>query len=869
MSFDNLISKQELLVGMPAKRTKTLLFLVEKQTALLAAKSRVVFSLTNDQEHDRSAAFLQAFTLDNRHTPPPTIQQLERFAEEWSLLVPKNPRFKAALLHTIAEKYRFEKSLIPNIYRVLDCEHLEIYQAYTRLYQQPIITDSFSPVSLLDRFHWLMYAAAQKLESLPSFWLATLVTIALGLPQAFLALPIAVAEIGPLLALILLILLGGINILTMICMAEAISRSQDFRSGKTFIKQLAGNYLGNAGSLVLSVAVGIRVFLIALACYIGLSTTMANFSSLPATLWAGILFLLGLYLLSRQSLNLTLGFTILLAVINIGVLLVFCLLCFNHWQLDNLLYVNKDLLQSNLVHPQILHRFLGVTLMLYFGHVYVGECAKIILPKDPSANSLIKGSIAGTVCLTFLFCLWILAVNGAIAPEILASQTGTVLEPIIAEIGSKSTVLGAILTVLLLGMAWWRSSSLLVNLAKEWIRVDDRSTILNLTRQQERIVLQTRDRYDCFSLGITYVDLDDDWVKLGLDLQLNGNIYRENIKIKQNWSIKELFERYPQLNFSKNNLDLKITSIDQDNLTLRLHSSMALSYQGKREEAEGKKIINRKRAFSRSYWQRFRQYLVEQRRFLLSVTPLLVVFLLTEGLFLSDRQSFTSVLGFAGVLGNSLVGGIFPVLLLIASRRKGEILPGKVTKFFDHPMVLGGIYSFSLLILLLHGLFIWEHSLARISALSVTVFSLGATVVMLKTGAFIPRTVVEIRENSEQSGQSEITITSGGKPKIINMILKYETGNKEYETTSKAIPSLSSLRYVSFQLPTKKLGELRVWIHPNNRQDDWTYAPPIFEIHQERKMQFDLKLFGGNILLPLSSQKCWCKLHFTHNETVA
>ena len=863
MSLDELISKEELLAGMPAKRTKTLLFLIEKQTALLAARSRVEFSLTDSGEEDRELAFWQAFTIDNSQRPDPTIQQLERFATEWSVLVPENPQIKAALLQALAEKYNFTASLIPNIRQALGCEQKQVKRAYYRLYQKPLANAFSSNMSWLNQGHWFMFAIAQKLESLPPFWLATIVTVALGLPQAFLALPIAVAELGSIGAVILLLILGVINILTMICMAEAIGRSQDFRSGRTFLKQLAGNYLGKAGSLVLAVAVSIRVFLIALACYIGLSTTMANFTSLPATLWAGLLFLLGLYVLSRQSLNLTVGFTILLAVINVSVLLMLSLLCLQHWQLDNVLYINWDLFQGNSWHPQILHRVFGVTLMLYFGHVYVGECAKIVLPKDPSANSLIWGSIAGTACLTFLFCLWVIAVNGAIAPEILASQTGTVLEPLIGEIGSVGKILGAILVTLLLGMAWLRSSSLLVNLSREWIPSQGQST-LTLPRQQGRIILKTRDRYNCCSIAITYLDLIDDKLILRLDLQLQGKIYQQDIEVGKYWQLKELFAQYPQLNRQGIDLSLEIQSANLDRVSLKVISPLAISYQGTWETTEAETKVARKVYDKKRKWQQVWTYLRKKRRFLLSITPLCLVFLLTEGLFFAGKQSFTSVLGFAGVLGNSLVGGIFPILLLISSRRKGELLPGKVFKLLNYPWLLASIYSFSLIILLSHGLFIWSHPLARISALGVTFLSLGATLVMLLTGAFIPRTVIEFQENQGKAGQSLLTITTGGKPKTAKVSLGYTEGEQNYQTDSVALPSLDSLRYAIFQLPTRQLEELRVWVHNNDSQSDSTNLPSFLEICQDnKKMQFNLKLFGGRVLLPLMTKKCLCKLEFT------
>ena len=296
MTSDELISREEVLARLPAKRANTLLFLIESRTAQIAARSRLEFSFTEKAVWERDLAFLEAFALG--HAPPlrPTIQHLERYALEWAPLVPSNPRLKAALTHAVSQKYNFTYQIVPNI------------------------------------------------------------RAALGL--------------------------------------------------------------------------------------------------------------VGLYLLSRQSLNFTVTVMVVLAAINVSLLLLLSLLAFPHVQLDNLLYVNLPFFNGQTIKPQMLQQVFGVSLMLYFGHVYVGECAKLILPRDKSASSLIWGSVAGTAFLTVLFCIWVLAVNGAIAPFVLASQAGTVLEPLAEQVGSIAKVLGSVLVALLLGMAWLRSSSLLINLSR-------------------------------------------------------------------------------------------------------------------------------------------------------------------------------------------------------------------------------------------------------------------------------------------------------------------------------------------------------------------------------------------------------------------
>ncbi|MCC5632949.1 hypothetical protein LC613_36045 [Nostoc sphaeroides CHAB 2801] len=854
---DELISREEVLAGLPAKRANTLLFLLESRTAQIVARSRMEFSLTDQAASERDFAFLEAFALGNAPPLHPTIQHLERYAEQWTTLVPENPRLKAAIAHALSQKYTFMYQAVPNIRAILGLDQKAVQIAYLRLYRKQLLTIFASELSLVEQWRWMTAAIAQRLESLPPFWLASILTVALGLPQAFLALPIAVADVGPLATIAFVVIIGIINTLTMACMAEAVGRSGDFRYGNSFIKQLVSNYLGNTGSFILSIAVGIRVFLIALACYIGLSVTMANFTQIPAALWAVLLFGAGLYLVSRKSLNFTVALMVLLAGINVSLLLILSMLSFRHIQLENLLYVNLPFLDGQPFQPWMLQRILGVSLMLYFGHVYVGECGKLILPRDPSAVSLIWGSVAGTAFLTLLFCIWVLAVNGAVSPDLLTGQSGTALEPLAVQVGAIVTVLGAVLVTLLLGMAWLRSSSLLVNLAREWLPTRPQP-ILRLPRQQGILILHPYGDRNCVPhIGITYLGVEEAKSKFRLDIQLTGNVHHVEIAFAERWNIKELLHQFPDLRKWDTRLTLEVRSANDDNACIQAISPMLLVYEG------GLKAdFSNRTSEHQSQTQRFWKTLLKQRRFLLSISPLLLVFLLTEWLFLAGTQSFTSVLAFAGVLGNSLVGGIFPVLLLVSSRRKGELVPGVVFKILNHPLFSVGVYSLFLAILLVHGLFIWENSVARISALSIAALSLGATLVMNYFGAFTSRVVVELREQ-HQGGRSVFTITAGGQPKIADVLLGYAEGEQHHQAATVEIPSLSSLKYATFRLPTKRKQELRVWAHRSNSQIDSKSLPAFVEVQSGNKnMQFDLMLSSGRVLLPLISDGCWLKFTF-------
>jgi amino acid permease len=867
MADDELISREEVLAGLPARRANTLLFLIESRTAQIVARSRVEFSLTEQATQERDMAFLEAFALPNPPPLHPTIQHLERYADNWASLVPSNPRLKAAIAHALSQKYTFTYQVVPNIRAALGLDEKAVQVAYSRLYRTQLVKIFTSKLPFIEQLRWTASAIAQKLESLPPFWLASLLTVALGLPQAFLALPIAVANIGPLPTVAFLMIIGIINIFTMVCMAEAIGRSGDFRYGNAFIKQLVSNYLGNIGSSILSLAVGIRVFLIALACYIGLSVTMANFTQISAALWAAVFFCVGLYLLLRKSLNFTVAVMLFLAAINVSILLILSLLAFRHVQLDNLLYINLPFLKGEAFQPLMLQQFLGVSLMLYFGHIYVGECAKLVLPRDPSASSLIWGTAVGTAVLTVLFCLWVIAVNGAISPQLLSGVSGTALDPLAMQVGPIAKVLGAALVTLLLGMAWLRSSSLLLNLAREWFPAQPQP-LLMLPRQEGTVILHPRRHStDVPYIGLSYLGMEVNEPKFCLDIQLGGNIYHVEIIVTQRWEIKELIPQFPELGKWDTSLTLEVRSANQDAACIRITSAMVLVYEGglKADVSNAFPVQNSRisKLDIKTNTQQLWTNLLSQRRFLVSISPLVLVFLLTEWLCLAGTQSFSNILAFAGVLGNTIVGGIFPVLMLISSRRKGELVPGVVFQLLNHPVLIVGIYSLFLGILFVHGLFIWENPVARLSALGIALLSLLATLVMKGYGAFASRVVVELQEEQQLGGRSIFKITANGRSQIAEVCLGYAEGEQYHQASTVEIPSLESLRYAIFHLPTKREKELRVWAHRNNTNLDSKSLPALVEVESgDKKMLFDLKLSSGKVLLPLGGDDCLLKFTF-------
>lgn len=973
MAAKKLISRDEILGGglrgRPTKQAGTLLSLIENRTAHLTTQSRQAMELylTDEAAAERNLAFLEAIALDQDLPLRPTIQDLEQFAAQWAYLVAENPRVRAAVAHLLGQRYDFTHQAVPELRAALGLDQAAVQQAYQRLYSEPLESIYTTQVKPIDRLRWAWAGLGRWSEKLSPFWTAFALTLTETVGAGILALPIALAQVGPLAGVGLLVVLGLVNILTIAFMAEAVTRSGVIRYGSAFTGRVVADYLGHAAVFMFAIALFIDCFLFLLVYYIGFSTTLADVTPIPAAVWIGLLFLAGLYVVRRESLDATVASALVIGAINIGMILVLSLLAFMHVQPVRLLYVNLPLLNGRPFEPSLLKLVFGVVLVAYYGHLSVSNCARVVLRRDPSGRSLIWGVIAAQATALALYCIWVLAVNGAISPQVLARESGTVLIPLAAQIGPIVHVFGTVFVVLGIGMASIHFSLGLFNLTREWLPAKPRRAV-NLPRRRGQLLFHTPGQEGRVShhgqrsssalrLGITYLGLVADQPQFRVDVQVGGATHYVEMASSDRWEASSLFDRLPALRQYNPRLALEIQAADPEQVRLRIVSTLKLTYSGawdpvglsatgaltlpdeqrrlinwmRRQEMKGTGTVSlaevmtftgqtrtmahtmlqglvsqgyirelevdsqthyqprlapiqRVRRLSddiqqaldkrfgrpvkgepgtrfgkeTGFLQRLGEIIVGRRgRFLLSIMPMALVFLLTEWFVLSGRESFTESLNFLGAIIAPLLAGIFPVLLLAASRRKSEITPGVVYRLLGHPLLLSGIYLLSLASLFVHGLLIWEDPAQRAAALVVGVVMVAVTIIMARQGAFARRMVVELRDNQAEGKPASFALTTGGQPTPVEVQLGYLDGEKSIQAATAEIPRFSMLDYANFQLPATEARGLKVWAHRITPAGDSVGLPAVATLHcGDDKQEIDMKLSGGQVTLPLPDEPC-------------
>jgi hypothetical protein len=250
-------------------------------------------------------------------------------------------------------------------------------------------------------------------------------------------------------------------------------------------------------------------------------------------------------------------------------------------------------------------------------------------------------------------------------------------------------------------------------------------------------------------------------------------------------------------------------------------------------------------------------------RYALCALPTVVAFLLTEYLLISGSASFTGAFSLIGVLVASLLGGFFPVLLLAASRRKGDVVPGVAPRLAGHPLVLVLIYLLYLAGLLMHGLIIWQEPLQRAAALGVALLGIVMPILMVRGGAFRRRAVIELYAHLDGRRPATFAVSAAGQPCPVEVQLHYDQVDRPSRAASGEIPDFAALRTASFRwLPGLEPGaadrppavrDVKVWTHARTPDGGDQALPATGEIRSSDVVTTcDLGALGGQVVLPLA-----------------
>lgn len=449
------LGRDEVLGGLVARRAAAAVFAIEARAAQLALSDMRTAAppICEDMVVTAERDWLAAVTTGGDLPDPPRIQHLERSAEGWAHLVPDDPTTRAAVAHRLLTRHRARRDDVPGIRAALGLHDPAVRTAHRRRHGQPVDALFTTRLPHGERLRWTTSRIGAWFDALPPTWAAFALTLTQTVGAGILALPIALATIGPLPGLGLVVLLGLVNVVTAAAMAEAFARTGSVRWGGAFLGRIVRTHLGRGSEIVLSLTFAALTVVVLLAYYVGLGTTMQEASGIPAPAWIAVLFAVTMYFTVRGRLGATIASALAVGTLNLLIVGVLVALGLGHLDPANLAHSRVPLVGGRPLDPAVLELMFGVVLLAFFGHTAVANGARNILQRDPSGRSLVRGTMSAMGAAIVVYAAWIVAVGGAVDPERLAGETGTALAPLAEVAGPVVLVVGTVFVVASMGMA--------------------------------------------------------------------------------------------------------------------------------------------------------------------------------------------------------------------------------------------------------------------------------------------------------------------------------------------------------------------------------------------------------------------------------
>ena len=571
------LSRDEVLGGLPARRARTLLFLIEQHSALHASERQVgTMELLGERSAEaRKLAWIEAFALGRDAPRAPSIREIEAAAGRWAPLVAESAEVRAATLRLLAERHRLQYKRVPALRDAFGADDERVAEAFERQTGEPLESIWAARIGTLDRLRWALSAPGRWLEGAPPFQAAAALTFLLSMGQTVVIVPIAVATVGPLAAAASIAVIGLLAVAATAAVAEATSRNGEVRFRAGFFGRLVTSSLGPGAGAVPSLLGVAGVALSTLSAFIGLALLLSLAVPLPAEMWVLLLGALAVAVPLSSRRTASFGGLMALGLVSMALLGVLSILVLVDAALSGGLSAPGLGPPEDIGLDLALGVIIGVLLGSYADPVYTVQIGRIVLPRDPSGTEYVRGAVAGMAAFIVLTAAFSAALLFSVPVDELAGERGSALDTVAEEFGPVAVVLGVLIGIGLFGGRLYGSAIALFDFVTEQLPGKQASRVV-LRAGRGRVLLGRPGHQDSTRVTLAYPGMSGGHAQLELTVSGGGSPRTSAVPLPAAGA-EEAVEAGAE------ELSVEVLEADEQALHLRLRTSMTITYDGEQE----------------------------------------------------------------------------------------------------------------------------------------------------------------------------------------------------------------------------------------------------------------------------------------------
>ena len=571
------LTRDEVLGGLPARRARMLLFLIEQHSALHASEREVgTMALLGERSAEaRQLAWIEAFALGRDAPRAASIREIESAAGRWAPLVPESAEVRAATLRLLGERHRLQYKRVPGIRDALGADHERVAEAFERQTGEPLESVWAARIGALDGLRWTLSAPGRWLERAPPFRAAAALTFLLSMGQTVVIVPIALATVGPLAAAASIAVIGLLALSATAAVAEAAARSGEVRFRAGFFGRLVTSALGPGAGAIPSILGIAGVALPMLSAFIGLALLLSLAVPLPAELWVLLIGVVAVAAPLGSRRTASFGGLMAFGLVSIALLGVLSVLTLVDGALSGGLSAPGLAPPDDVALDLALGVTIGVLLASFADPVYTVQIGRIVLPRDPGGTEYVRGSVAGMGAFVVLTAAFSAALLLSVPVDELAGERGTALDTVAEELGPGAVVLGVLIGIALFGVRLYGNSIALFDFVAE--QMPGRPAIRVVLRAGRGRVLLGRPGHEhATRLALAYPGMSGGRARLELTVTGGGSPRTSAVPLPAPGA-EEAIEAGAE------ELSVEVLEADERHLHLGLRTSMSISYDREQE----------------------------------------------------------------------------------------------------------------------------------------------------------------------------------------------------------------------------------------------------------------------------------------------